>query len=83
MIQTVVRQHDEGRNAGTWDIYVHDRSTDGDLLLFSNQGYENREFAEHVADRLFGNRTGVDAEHVDLVSIDRDGRTVGPHRMLR
>lgn len=83
MIQVVVKQHTEGELAGTWDIYAHDRSVKGDLLVFSNQGYENRQFAEHIADRLFGHRAGVDTEHVDLVVINRDGHACGGHRMLR
>lgn len=83
MIQVVLKQHNDGAAAGKWDIYVYDRSTEGDLLVFSNQGYENREDAEQIVERLFAT---IDlgrgrAEEVDMfVSPQRGG---GLHRMIR
>lgn len=83
MIQVVAKQHDEGRLAGKWDLYVHDGSEDGDLLVFSNQGYENRDFVEHIAERLFPDVEpgALGVEPVDLVVKRADG--TGSHRMLR
>lgn len=85
MIQVVIEQHGEGRLAGKWDIYVYDRGEAGDLLVFSNQGYENREDAEQIVDRLFGARTDLEnmgqIEPVDLLIKRSDGR--GHHRMIR
>jgi hypothetical protein len=53
VIQVVAKQHESGLLEAKWDIYVHDRSEEGDLLVFSNQGYENFGDAEHLVDRLF------------------------------
>lgn len=88
MIQVVNEQHNEGKLAGKWDIYVYDRSEGGDLLLFSNQGYENRGDAEAIIERAFG-RVGYESdgvidvkpEPVDLLTKWADGR--GQHRMIR
>lgn len=82
MIQLVNKQHTEGRNAGKWDLYVHAGSEAGDLLLFSQQGYENREAVEELARRLFEGRY-VDGklEEVDLLTKWADGR--GEHRPIR
>lgn len=83
MIQVVIKQYRGGQLAGKWDIYVHDRSELGDLLLYSSQGYENREDAERIVERLFGElKPGVlGVEPVDLLTKWADGR--GKHRMLR
>lgn len=77
MIQLVNKQHREGRLAGKWDLYVHDGSVEGDLLVFSQQGYENRLDAEGIAERLF---TGT-GEPVDLLTLPANGQ--GSHRMIR
>lgn len=81
MIQIVLEQHRDGNLAGKWDIYVHDHSEAGDLLLFSNQGYENREFAESLVERLFRDDGPSSAEPVDLLTKWANGR--GKHRMIR
>lgn len=38
-----------------YDIYVNDRAN-GNLLVFSNQGYENRQDAVDIATKLFAGR---------------------------
>lgn len=83
MIQVAVDQHARGKVAGKWDIYVYDGSLLGDLLLFSNQGYENRADAERIVERLFNDDApdSAGAESVDLVIRHADGS--GSHRMLR
>lgn len=85
MIQVNIEQHTEGQLAGKWDIHVYDGSEHGDLLVFSNQGYENRSDAEHVAQRLFGPSENLHDEpayeHVDLAVKFADG--TGNHQMLR
>jgi fructose 1,6-bisphosphatase len=47
-----------------YDLYVYDGEGDEDeqLLVFSNQGYENRKFAERLAWRLFGASSKIAAQ---------------------
>jgi hypothetical protein len=47
----------------TYDIHVTDLN--GNLLLFSKQGYENRQDAEWIAIRLFGSSLVI-AEHLGI-----------------
>jgi hypothetical protein len=49
-----------------YDIYVRD--VNGNLLVFSNQGYENRSFAEELAVRLFSGKPA----RLNVWSADRD-----------
>ena len=53
-----VKPHTDGELAGKYDIYVHSRANDN-LLLFSNQGYENRQDAVDLASMLFYRQTAV------------------------
>jgi hypothetical protein len=78
VIQLVNKQHTEGKLAGKWDLYVYDRSIEGDLLVSSDQGYENRLEVEKLVERLFAGRF----EEVDLLTLPASG-TGGSHRMIR
>lgn len=90
----MIAVHIKTRADGRYDIYVHDRSIDGELLVSSNQGYEREADAEQIARRLFATTTeqipGPDGgavgqrqvwEHVDLTVTYLDG--TGRHEMLR
>lgn len=90
----MIAVHIKTRADGKYDIYVYDRSIDGELLVSSNQGYEREADAEKIARRLFSPTTelvpGPDGgavgqrpawEHVDLTVTYLDG--TGRHEMLR
>jgi hypothetical protein len=90
----VIAVHIKPRTDGRYDIHIHDRSLDGELLVFSNQGYENQGDAERIVRRLFGSTNQTvdpdgktipavkpDFEHVDLTITYLDG--TGRHEMLR
>lgn len=75
-----------------YDFYIYDGSLKGELLAFSNQGYENEADAERVVRRLFsaGWQSGavsaapgevVKPEPVDLTVTYRNG--TGRHEMIR
>lgn len=77
----MISVHVKARADGRYDIWVHDKSVggvfnaegvfnlNGEVLLFSNQGYENALDAERIARRLFG------PESADLVVSYRGGTT--------
>lgn len=91
----MIAVHIKPRSDGRYDIYVSDRSIDGEPLLNSNQGYERAIDAETVVRRLFGSMprpvadpvgTSIpaikaDSEHVDLTVTYLDG--TGRHEMIR
>lgn len=91
----MIAVHIKTRADGRYDMYVYDRSIDGELLVSSNQGYEREADAEKIARRLFspttepaipgpeGSAVGqrIGWEHVDLTVTYLDG--TGRHEMLR
>jgi hypothetical protein len=87
MIQVVVKPHADGQLSGKYDIYVYDGDEDRELLLFSNQGYENRDDAVRMVRRLLSGQSletraeNSAPEPVDLCIKDMDGR--GTHEMIR
>lgn len=76
MIQVNIEPHTDGELAGKYDIKVYD-GHNGELLLFSNQGYENRGDAEAIARRLFSigirGDEAPEFEHADLFVMNMDG----------
>jgi hypothetical protein len=93
-VVAVIAVHIKPRADGRYEIKVHDRSIAGELLVFSNQGYENEADAERIVRRLFGSHPPAadpdgttipavkpDVEHVDLTVTYLDG--TGRHEMIR
>ncbi|OCB56164.1 hypothetical protein A5722_14810 [Mycobacterium vulneris] len=56
MIDVKVEPHRDGAMAGKYDIRASDPN--GNLLVYSHQGYENASDAVDVARRLFGDPAG-------------------------
>lgn len=78
--------HIKPRADGRYDLYVYDRSIDGELLVSSSQGYEREADAENVARRLFTPNDALESgiavwEPVDLTVTYLNG--TGRHEMLR
>lgn len=76
----MIAVHIKPRTDNRFDIYIYDRAIDAELLVFSNQGYENAVAAERIARRLFlpGVHTGeavCKPEPVELTITYRDGTT--------
>lgn len=77
MIDVQVKPHEDGELAGKYDVYVY-AAENGELLMFSKQGYDNRSEAEWMAVRAFA-AANVVAEFVGVSPVD--GRQPEPVRL--
>ena len=89
----MIAVHIKPRGDGRYDIHVYDQTVNGELLVFSNQGYENEADAERIVRRLFsagwgpvanagaGDGEVLKPEPVDLTVTFLDG--TGRHEMIR
>jgi hypothetical protein len=69
VIDVKIEPHRDGSMAGKYDIRAYD--SNGDLLVFSNQGYSNSSDAVDVAKRLFGNAAGLKLREINqIIKVD-------------
>lgn len=70
MIDVKVEPHREGAMAGKYDIRASDPN--GNLLVYSHQGYSNPSDAVDVAKRLFGDPAGQKLREIRQIITDAD-----------
>lgn len=83
MIDVKVEPHREGAMAGKYDIRASDPN--GNLLVYSHQGYSNPSDAVDIARRLFGDPAGLKVRQIrDLIDgLDPDEDQVDVRILLR
>lgn len=70
MIDVKIEPHRDGAMAGKYDIKASDPN--GNLLVYSHQGYSNASDAVDIAKRLFGNDSGVKLREIRQIIKDAD-----------
>lgn len=70
MIDVKVEPHREGAMAGKYDIRASDPN--GNLLVYSHQGYSNPSDAVDIARRLFGDPAGQKLREIRQIIADAD-----------
>lgn len=70
MIDVKIEPHRDGAMAGKYDIKASDPN--GNLLVYSHQGYSNASDAVDIAKRLFGNDSGVKLREIRKIIADAD-----------
>lgn len=70
MIDVKVEPHREGAMAGKYDIRASDPN--GNLLVYSHQGYSNPSDAVDVARRLFSDTAGLKLRQIQQIITNAD-----------